>query len=545
MPMTTAPRRASRQRELFVLEMKLFVVEKNFWAKEKKLFSKKKIFFLLHISLVFLLALTIASCTSRRQVLPYSSQTWQPPKREFRGAWMQVVNGQYQGMTSLEQQRRLTEQLDALQAAGVNAVFFQVRPAADALYRSHYEPWSHFLTGQQGKAPDVDWDPLQFMIDACHSRGMELHAWINPYRARVKGMRNTQLNYLHPYTHHPERFVEYDGLLLFDPSLSENRDYICLIASDIVRRYDVDGLHIDDYFYPYPVAGSEFPDAKSFATYGRGFSSRSAWRRNNVDMLVKQLSAAVHSVKPWVKFGVSPFGIYHNASGDGVPGSATSGLQNYDDLYADVLLWVKQGWVDYLLPQLYWEIGNKAADYAKLVDWWAKNAGGRHLYIGQDLERSLRFSDLDRKFMLMYRQPSIQGYCWWYADAVRQALPAVQRSSHGNQSLALQPLMPWLDKKAPGTVKNLVFLETEDGPVLFWEAPPYRNEMNRPIRYVVYRFKKGERVDINDARHIAGMTTNTYFSLKPEGGKKNYVYVVTALDRLQNESAAEKVKVTL
>lgn len=516
-----------------------------FWRREKNFSAKKKNFFFLHIPLLFLLTLSIVACTSSRQTLPYSSQMWQAPKREFRGAWMQVVNGQYMGLTSAQQQQRLLEQLDALQSAGVNAVFFQVRPAADALYRSDYEPWSHFLTGQQGKAPDADWDPLQFMIDACHERGMELHAWINPYRARMKGMRNAQLNYRHPYMRHPERFVEYDGLLLFDPALKENREYICRIAADIVRRYDVDGLHIDDYFYPYPVAGKEFPDAQSFATYGRGFFSRAAWRRNNVNLLVQNLSATVHSVKPWVKFGVSPFGIYHNSSTDGVPGSKTNGLQNYDDLFADVLLWVKQGWVDYSLPQLYWEIGNKAADYATLVDWWAKNAGGRHLYIGQDLERSLRFSDLDKKFMLMRRQPSIQGYCWWYAEAVRQAQAAAQRASHGDQTLALQPLMPWLDAKAPGAVKNLVFLQTDDGPVLFWEAPAFKNEMDRPIRYVVYRFSKGEKVDIGKAQHIVGITPNTYFALQPENGRKDYVFVVTALDRLQNESPEKKVKATL
>ncbi|MBO4443335.1 MAG: family 10 glycosylhydrolase [Bacteroidaceae bacterium] len=497
------------------------------------------------IALALALALSLDSCVSRKGTIQPSSSAWNAPKREFRGAWMQVVNGQYQGMTSAQQQQRLTEQLDALQDVGVNAVFFQVRPAADALYLSNYEPWSHFLTGQQGRAPDKSWDPLQFMIDACHARGMELHAWINPYRARMKGMKNSQLSTRHPFTKHPSWFIEYDGLLLFDPALQECRDYICQIVSDIVCRYDVDGVHVDDYFYPYPAGGKEFGDAKSFSLYGRGFSSRADWRRHNVDLLIEQLSNKIHRLKPWVKFGVSPFGIYHNASNDGIPGSATSGLQNYDDLYADVLLWVKKGWVDYTVPQLYWEIGNKAADYATLVKWWAENAGERPLIIGQDLERSLKYADLDKKFMLMNRLPAVQGYCWWYAEAVRQAVPAAQRASKGNQTLALQPLMPWLDKKAPGAVKNLVFLKTDDGPVLFWEAPFFKDELNRPVRYVVYRFRKGEKVNLENPQHIVGLTTNTYFSLQPEQGKTNYVFLVTALDRLQNESAAAQVKVVL
>ena len=205
---------------------------------------------------LFLLCLLLISYTSAKAI--------NPPKREFRGAWIQAVNGQFIGMSTSELQKTLTTQLNALQQAGINAIIFQVRPEADALYMSYYEPWSRYLTGEQGTAPVPHWDPLQFMIDECHKRGMELHAWINPYRAKTKGTH--ELGLKHPYKKYPERFIHYDGMLIFNPALQENRDYICTIVSDIVKRYDIDGLHIDDYFYPYPVPGLEFDDEEDDTT---------------------------------------------------------------------------------------------------------------------------------------------------------------------------------------------------------------------------------------------------------------------------------------
>lgn len=502
--------------------------------------------------------LLLASCSTQKKVSSAGLADDYVPKREFRGAWMQVVNGQYNGMTSAEQQQRLSEQLDALQQAGVNAVIFQVRPEADALYVSYYEPWSRFLTGEQGRNPDEGWDPLQFMITACHARGMELHAWINPYRAKMKGLKKADMHYKHPWFKFPERFVEYDGMLIFNPAMQLNRDYICTVVSDIVRRYDVDGLHIDDYFYPYPVAGVPFPDDADFAADPRGFKDKADWRRDNVNLLIRQLSATIHDIKPWVKFGVSPFGIYHNGGGQEkglVPGSATSGLQNYDDLYADVLLWIDKGWVDYTVPQLYWEIGHSTADYATLIGWWAANANGRPLFIGQDLERSLKYSDpkapghnqLAAKFRMQREEP-VSGYCWWYADALRthMATPAgkaeVQAVAHAG-SLALQPLFPFLDHKAPAPVRKPAIVRTDDGPVLMWTAPKYKTELDRPIRYVVYRFRADEKIDLSNGARIIGFTPNTYFRLGSGQVEGKSRYVITALDRLQNESSPVKVKV--
>ena len=267
------------------------------------------------------------------------------PKREFRGAWIQAVNGQFQGMTPDAMRQNLTHQLDELRACGINVIIFQVRPECDALYASPYEPWSRFLSGKQGEAPSPYWDPLQWMIEQCHNRGMELHAWINPFRAKTKGTKD--LAPLHPYMQHPDRFFNYDGLYILDPGIPQNREYTCRVAADIVRRYDVDGLHIDDYFYPYPAAGQKIPDEETFRRYHNGFPDVEDWRRYNVNVFIQALNDSIHNVKPWVKFGVSPFGIYHNAkSGSSIPGSNTAGLQNYDDLYADILFWVEKGWVD-------------------------------------------------------------------------------------------------------------------------------------------------------------------------------------------------------
>ena len=312
------------------------------------------------------------------------------PKREMRGAWIQCVNGQFQGMGTQKMQQTLSYQLDELQKDGVNTIIFQVRPECDALYESGIEPWSRFLTGRQGQAPSPYWDPLRWMIDQCHRRGMELHAWINPYRARTKS--TTLLASNHIAKRKPQNCFEYDGLTILNPGIPENRDYICEVARDIVIRYDVDGIHMDDYFYPYPAAGQTIPDDAQYRQYSNGIRDRGDWRRYNVNLFIEQFYKTVHEAKPWVKVGISPFGIYRNKRSSNI-GSNTNGLQNYDDLYADVLLWVNNGWLDYCVPQIYWEIGNKAADYDTLIHWWNQYAGKRPLIIGEDVERTVKATD--------------------------------------------------------------------------------------------------------------------------------------------------------
>ena len=498
----------------------------------------------MRIRLTILLLLALLCPT---QMLKAQTQ----PKREFRGAWIQCVNNQWNGIGRDRMQQTLTYQLDELQKTGINAILFQVRAEGDALYASTYEPWSRFLTGQQGTAPQPYWDPLQWMIEECHKRNMELHAWINPFRAKTKGTPALTSNY---YQQHPDRFFEYDGLWLFDPGYPENRDYICLVAKDIVSRYDIDGLHIDDYFYPYPAAGLSIPDDRSYALYG-GNMAREDWRRKNVDLFVRDIYFMIHATKPWVKFGVSPFGIYRNQSVD-PNGSATNGLQNYDDLYADILGWIREGWVDYTIPQLYWEIGHSVADYAVLVRWWNDHAGQRPLIIGQDIERTVKFADTTnpkshqvyQKYDLQRSMPNVVGSCQWYAKACvdnPQNYTTVLRQRY-HRTPALQPRMPWIDDKAPKKVRRLMPVWTTDGPVLFWRAPKAKDEMDRAIHYVVYRFAKGEKIDISKAENIVAITSDTFLKLNYTGGTNRYTFVVTALDRLNNESRpAKKRRVNL
>ncbi|WP_297328866.1 family 10 glycosylhydrolase [uncultured Bacteroides sp.] len=474
------------------------------------------------------------------------------PKREFRAAWIQAVNGQFRGVPTEKLQQTLITQLNSLKEAGINAIIFQVRPEADALYASKLEPWSRFLTGVQGKAPNPYWDPMQFMIEECHKRGMEFHAWINPYR--VKTSLKNELAPNHVYNIHPEWFLTYGDQLFFDPALPESRRHISLVVGDIVSRYDVDAIHMDDYFYPYPTKGKDFPDDASFARYGGGFSNKGDWRRSNVNLLIKKVYETVRSAKPWVKFGVSPFGIYRNESSDPL-GSKTKGLQNYDDLYADVLLWAREGWIDYNIPQVYWQIGHPVADYETLVKWWAKNTENRPLFIGQSVMNTVQNADptnpsinqLPRKMALQRAYQTIGGSCQWPASAV------VENAGNYRDALiaeyhkypALPPVFDFMDHEAPNAVRKVKPVWTADGYFLFWTDPKYKEEMNRAVQYVVYRFDAKEKVDIDDPSHIVAVTRDNFYKLPYETGKTKYRYVVTALDRLHNESKSVGKKVKL
>ena len=473
-------------------------------------------------------------------------------KREFRGAWIQCVNGQFKGIGTETMQRTLTYQLNELQKDGCNAIIFQVRPECDALYESDLEPWSYYLTGVQGEKPNPYWDPLQWMIDECHRRGMELHAWINPYRAKTKSPHQNAAN--HVIVRHPEWTFDYDGLTLLNPAYKECRDYICDVVKDIVERYDVDGLHIDDYFYPYPVAGVEIPDEAQYRAAPNGMKNRDDWRRYNVNMFIQQVYETIHATKPWVKFGVSPFGIYRNQKSD-PNGSKTNGLQNYDQLYADVLLWDANGWMDYCVPQLYWEIGNKAADYDELIHWWNRHLTRTPLYIGEDVERTVKHPDLTNKsqhqlaakMALHAELPRIQGTVLWYAKAAVDNVGNYGTLLRNNywRMPALQPLMPHIDKKAPKAPRKLKAVRMDDGEhVLFWMPPKGKGWQDEAASYVVYRFEKGEPINIDDPSKIVKVTTDCLYMI-PAGQSGRFTYVVTALDRMQNESKIAKKKVKL
>ncbi len=449
------------------------------------------------------------------------------PKQEFRGAWLHTVyQGQYKKQTTAQNQAYLRNLLDSLQLTGVNAVIFQVRPQADAFYDSKLEPWSRFLT-DDGAKPKPYWDPLQFMVEECHKRGMELHAWLNPYRVTTNAKQTLPKG--HIYHKHPERFVRYDGKLYFNPGLPENREFIGKVVEDIVSRYDIDAIHFDDYFYPYPAKGKDFDDAAAFAKYGKGMA-RDDWRRHNVDLLIEELNTRIKKLKPWVRFGISPFGIWRNKTSD-PRGSDTNGLQNYDALYADVLLWEEKGWIDYLLPQLYWELDHKAASSRILADWWNENSGhNRHLYIGQDVERCMSKGELGEKVEISRSRQNVAGNCWWPGYSVTRNSGGVADSlaSDLQKDIALVPPSFWLSSTTPAAPTKV---SVEPGGVIAWQAPAPQGKIGDVTRFVIYRFDSPENIDVKDASAIIAVVPDMSFKTTEPG-----TYVVSALDRVNNES---------
>ncbi|NDV77649.1 glycoside hydrolase family 10 protein [Dysgonomonas sp. 511] len=502
----------------------------------------------LFISIIVLLS----ACGSSRQGSAYKDTRY--PKREFRGAWLSTAwQSRYQSMTVAQMKAYFTKSLDQLQAMGINAVIFQARPFADAFYKSKYEPWSALLTGVQGVAPEGNFDPLAFLVSECHKRNMELHAWLNPYRVSSKEGERLASN--HIYYKHPERFVTYGGKIYFDPGIPDNASYICKIVRDIVLRYDVDAIHMDDYFYPYPIAGEAFPDNNSFNTYARrqGFSAnqKNDWRRNNVNQLIREIKHTLEITKPWVRLGISPFGIYRNKKNtpDG-SGSNTNGLQNYDDLYADIKLWVKNGWIDYNMPQVYWEIGHSSADYKTLVKWWSENNFDGHLYIGQDVKRTMdgkTGSQLNEKMQLSRNPNLIHGNCFWPAYELLDNYKNIATQLKGNYHKypALIPAYTHMHKKGPKKVKNLREEYTPTTHMLTWESKSEKYDPETAQYYVVYRFPKGVKEDIDDARYIVATTRQTKYILPYEGARNEYKYVVTAVDGFHNESKGKSKKIRL
>ncbi|MFJ7067287.1 glycoside hydrolase family 10 protein [Streptomyces sp. NPDC101115] len=358
-----------------------------------------------------------------------AAETAETAGAAFRGMWIATVTNRdfpsRPGLTAAAQRAELLALLDLAVRRRMTAVLFQVRPSADALWPSRYEPWAQCLTGVQGA--DSGWDPLGTAVTEAHARGLELHAWCNPYRV-ASHADPARLAEKHPVRLHPEWALTYDGRLLYNPGLPEVRRHVQDAMLDAVRRYDIDALHWDDYFYPYPVAGQVLDDDEAFARHGAGFADRAAWRRNNTDLLVSEMAERIKEVRPGVAFGISPFGVWRNAGTDPA-GSDTTSLQTYDDLYADTRRWITERWIDYVIPQLYWNIGFPATDYAKLVPWWERTVQGTgvRLYIGEalykvgDPAQPAAWQDpgeLARHVELARGYPGVGGHCFFAAREV-------------------------------------------------------------------------------------------------------------------------------
>ncbi|MGR6969327.1 glycoside hydrolase family 10 protein [Streptomyces cynarae] len=359
---------------------------------------------------------------------------------EMRGMWLACVANRdwpsRPGLTASAQRAELCALLDVAVRRRLNTVFFQVRPTADALWPSPYEPWSQYLTGVQGQDPG--WDPLGTAVSEAHARGLQLHAWFNPYRIALHADLS-RLAARHPARRHPDWVVTYGGKLYYNPGLPEVRAFVEDAILDAVRRYPVDGVHFDDYFYPYPVAGEDFDDDDAYEEYGDDFPSRAAWRRDNIDHLVRETASRVRQTRPAARFGISPFGVWRNAGTDPRGSDTRAGVQTYDDLYADTRAWVRSGWLDYICPQIYWNIGYAAADYARLVPWWAGVVQGTdvQLYLGEALYKAGAGAEpaawqdpaeLSLHLTLARRYPQVRGHVFFAAkDVARDPIGAMTR----------------------------------------------------------------------------------------------------------------------
>lgn len=349
---------------------------------------------------------------------------------EMRGVWIATVANldwpSAPGLSAAAQQAELAAHLDRAVELRLNTVVLQVRPTADALWPSPYEPWAQCLTGVQGKDPG--WDPLGTAVREAHARGLELHAWFNPYRV-ANHTDPSRLVATHPARLHPDWVLPYGGKLYYNPGLPEVREFVQDAMLDAVSRYDIDGVHWDDYFYPYPVAGQVFADDAAYEQYGADFPDRAAWRRDNTDRLVSGTATRIKEIKPAVSFGISPFGVWRNAATDPLGSDTRAGVQTYDDLHADTRKWVKEGWIDYICPQIYWNIGLAAADYAKLVPWWAETVRGTGvgLYVGEALYKAgdpaqpaawQDPAELSRHLDLAATHPQVRGHVFFSARHV-------------------------------------------------------------------------------------------------------------------------------
>lgn len=477
----------------------------------------------------------------------------QNPKREFRGAWIATVgNIDYptsKTLTTVQQQAEFVKILDQHKQAGINAVMVQIRTNGDAFYPSELAPWSEFLTGLQGKAPVPFYDPLAFMILECRKRGIEFHAWFNPYRA-VSNVNTSILDAKHVAIKHPEWLLPFGNLRVLDPGNSEVRKHVTKVVMEVANKYDIDGIHFDDYFYPYPTAGLTLNDSATYAREKRGILNKNDWRRDNVNLLIKAISDSIKSVKPWVKFGISPFGIWQNKSAAQPLGSATGGLESYNDIYCDTRTWLQNGWIDYVAPQLYWNIGLAVADFSKLVPWWSDNTFDRHLYVGHGAYRINASdavawqnpSEMLNQIRLVRGSVKAKGSMFYNTTSLNKNLLGFRDSliTKLYNTPSLMPIMTWKDAVAPNEPQNLSVNLTNTGLELKWTKPTTgTTEFEKIKGYVVYRFANNETVDISKAgaiRTIIYKDTTAFFDAQSTPQALKYTYVVTAFDRLQNES---------
>ena len=470
----------------------------------------------------------------------------QSPKREFRGVWVSTVANidwpSKPGLSSEMQQEEILEILDRHKSNGINAIILQVRPTADAIYQSALEPWSRFISGEQGKAPEPLYDPLDYWIREAHRRGMELHAWFNPYRISLDTLDSLAGG--HIALQHPEWCFTYGGRDYFSPAHPQVWEFVTSVVVDVVTRYDIDAVHFDDYFYPYGIAGEPLPDSIEFQMFGGDYypDRMDAWRRHNVDTIILVLHEAIVSAKPWVKFGISPFGVWRNRSDDPMGSETAAGTTNYDGLYADVILWQREGWIDYLMPQLYWRDDHPAADFSTLAYWWNDFGYGRSVYVGLAPYRISKKSEhrqwrkekyLLQQIDLVRTLEGLDGFGFFSSrHFFRKELARLNHKiqKHHCSGPAVVPSMPWIDDEEPGAPFDF----RREGDSLIWEVEEVTEELDRPRFFVLYRYDFDDTRFLKTAGNMVQVTGEQ--SVRFTGGINPGIYRVSSLDRLNNES---------
>jgi uncharacterized lipoprotein YddW (UPF0748 family) len=487
------------------------------------------------------------------------------PKYEFRAVWIATVDNidwPSPGNFNTELQKaEFIRQLDMHQRNGMNAVIVQVRPACDAIFPSSIEPWSQWLTGEQGRAPVPFYDPLEFMISETHKRGMEFHAWCNPYRAvfqighytttivkhgkhkRRKSVwhNGSSISANHVSLKHPDWILTYGDTKYLDPGNKDVQLYVNNVIRDMLGRYDIDAVHFDDYFYPYRIGGVEFPDNASYLKYGQGMDKES-WRRSNVDTVIQMLHRTIRDVKKNCKFGISPFGVWRNFSKDSLGSDTRAGQTNYDDLYADILLWMKNGWIDYVVPQLYWEFEQKNAPFGVLLDWWGRNHYDRPCYIGLGFYRagSNEFwrdkNQLPRQLRAIRSNPQIGGEVYFSSTSFFKnpyGWNDTLRENFYDYPALIAP-MPWIDSLRP-SIPVVHSYSNQDSLVIRFEKG---NQADTLRGFAIYKAESVFNIDSARVYRFVPnfQTAQIVFSyrelLKDPQGR----YFLTAISRTNNES---------
>ncbi|MBA4251677.1 MAG: hypothetical protein C0425_08610 [Chlorobiaceae bacterium] len=469
------------------------------------------------------------------------------PKWEVRGAWVASVSNldwpTSPSISSEAQMAQLITLLDSLKNVNINTVIFQIRPECDALYNSPFEPWSYWLTGTQGRAPSPYYDPLQFAIEEAHKRGMELHAWFNPYRAEGVVNRYTLANN-HVVRTNPDWLITISNFRFLNPGLPQVRNHVLRVIMDVVRRYKVDGIHMDDYFYPYPPNQITNQDTATFRLNARGFTDIGDWRRDNVNLLLRMLRDSLAAVNPGVKFGMSPFGIWR----PGVPPGIT-GLDAYATIYCDAIAWLQQRSVDYYVPQLYWRIGG-SQDFDRLQRWWADSvtANNRHFYPGMIYHATYTTSELPNQLRLNRANPKVHGSVYFRGNNIRDNTlgfaDTLRRSFFRNP--AFPTIMNWKDVVNPNPPRNLRFDRIPGRAIagLQWEVPLAASDHDTARFYGVYRIPTNTITPgvIDNSDHLIDITGNKFdFPPNVSSAPTQTFFTVTALDENNNESLPSNV----